>query len=51
MYTCLQTVEKELVEFFNYMITDLLQEDDLGHMQAFLLSDVEDEESAMSHAP
>lgn len=26
------------------MITDLLHEDDLGHVQAFLVSDIKDEE-------
>lgn len=38
---------EELVELFDHKITDLLQEVDLSHAQAFLLSDIKDEEDGV----
>lgn len=34
------------MELFDHKIADLLQENDIGHAQAFLLLDIEDEEES-----
>lgn len=36
-----------LVKLLHHMITHLLQEDDLGHKQVLLISDIEDEEDSV----
>lgn len=42
-----QTGDEESAELFDYAITDLLEEDDLGDAQGFLDSDIEYEEDSI----